>query len=124
MTDRWYVIDRSGIATLCDDKADAEEIANYCNEHFMCSAPHRAVRLVDAAEVEAAVAALTADRDHEKRRRQDAEEDAQAFRWLAGRSVCVPQLTRYDSPLWLTGDALRAAVWREIEAEAKAQRSS
>jgi hypothetical protein len=49
----WYVVDKDGESTLCVDKDDAELSARVANRAFPGYAPHRAVQLVDAAEVDA-----------------------------------------------------------------------
>lgn len=48
---RWYCVNRYGLATLCKDAADAHETARQCNISWPLGGPHRAVLLVDAAEL-------------------------------------------------------------------------
>ena len=50
---RWYMIDKDGMATLCTDMEDAEKEAKDANMAWPHTAPHRAVQLVEAADVEA-----------------------------------------------------------------------
>ena len=53
---RWYVLTNDGMATLCADEADAKELAADADVSYPRMAPHRAVRLVPASQVAAAVA--------------------------------------------------------------------
>ena len=52
-TPRWYMVDKMGMATLCASKADAEKEAADAQRFWPHMGPHRAVQLVDAADVEA-----------------------------------------------------------------------
>ena len=54
---RWYCVDNMGMATLCADKADAEDVASTCDIDFPRQSPHRAVQLVEVSELEAERAA-------------------------------------------------------------------
>ena len=54
---RWYFVTSDGAATLCDDEADARESAAEADIAFPRMAPHRAVQLVPADQLAAAVAA-------------------------------------------------------------------
>jgi hypothetical protein len=49
---KWYCVDKDGEATLCVDKHDAEVSARLGNRAFPGYAPHRAVQLVDAQEID------------------------------------------------------------------------
>ena len=49
---RWYCVDNMGMATLCADKADAEDVASTCDIDFPRQSPHRAVQLVEVSELE------------------------------------------------------------------------
>ena len=49
---RWYCVSRDGMATLCVDELDACYTAEQSDKNWQASSPHRAVRLVDAAEIE------------------------------------------------------------------------
>ena len=63
---RWYCVNREGMATLCADEADARENVADNDKIWPRHAPHRAVQLVDAAELatlRAEVQALRAFRD-------------------------------------------------------------
>jgi len=51
---RWYVVDKNGRANLAWDKETAEICAAEFNRTYPDIAPHRAVQLVDAAELESA----------------------------------------------------------------------
>lgn len=53
---RWYFVTNDGAATLCVDEADAREGAAEADIAYPRMAPHRAVRLVPASQVAAAVA--------------------------------------------------------------------
>jgi len=53
MVARWYMIDKDGMATLCTDREDAEQEAKDANMAWPHTAPHRAVQLVEVADVEA-----------------------------------------------------------------------
>ena len=46
-TPRWYCLNNMGMATLCADKADAEDVARTCDIDFPRQSPHRAVQLVE-----------------------------------------------------------------------------
>ena len=50
---RWYSINNIGMATLCADKADAENVARDCDMEWPRQGPHRAVQLVELSELEA-----------------------------------------------------------------------
>ena len=54
---RWYFVTNDGAATLCVDEADARESATEADIAFPRMAPHRAVQLVPADQLAAAVAA-------------------------------------------------------------------
>ena len=58
---RWYFVTNDGAATLCVDEADARESAAKADIAFPRMAPHRAVQLVPADQLEAA-----ADAEREK----------------------------------------------------------
>lgn len=49
---RWYCVNNMGMATLCADKSDAEDVASECDIAFPRQAPHRAVQLVEVSELE------------------------------------------------------------------------
>ena len=53
MVARWYTVDKDGMATLCTDMEDAEQEAKDANMAWPHTAPHRAVQLVEVADVEA-----------------------------------------------------------------------
>lgn len=50
-TPRWYSVNNMGMATLCADKADAEDVARTCDIDFPRQSPHRAVQLVEAPKI-------------------------------------------------------------------------
>ena len=52
-TPRWYMVDKMGMATLCASKADAEKEAADAQRFWPHMGPHRAVQLVEVADVEA-----------------------------------------------------------------------
>lgn len=54
---RWYFVTNDGAATLCVDEADARESAAEADIAFPRMAPHRAVQLVPADQLAAAVVA-------------------------------------------------------------------
>lgn len=54
---RWYFVANDGAATLCVDEADARESAAEADLMYPRMAPHRAVQLVPADQLAAAVAA-------------------------------------------------------------------
>ncbi|MFM2053918.1 MAG: hypothetical protein RL456_1955 [Pseudomonadota bacterium] len=58
-TPRWYVLDAGGRARLCADDVDATEAAAECDKAWPSAAPHRAVQLVEVAELDA----MKAERD-------------------------------------------------------------
>ncbi len=47
-TTRWYSVNNMGMATLCADKADAEDVARTCDMEWPRQGQHRAVQLVEA----------------------------------------------------------------------------
>ena len=48
MMGRWYMVTHDGVATLCEDRRDAEEEAKDADMAWPHSGPHRAVQLVEA----------------------------------------------------------------------------
>ena len=46
--ERWYMLNKDGMATLCADKADAEQEAIDAQAAWPGMGPHRAVQLVEA----------------------------------------------------------------------------
>ena len=44
---RWYCVNNMGMATLCADKEDAEDVARTCDMEWPRQGPHRAVQLVE-----------------------------------------------------------------------------
>ena len=50
---RWYSVNNMGMATLCADKADAEDVARTCDMEWPRQGPHRAVQLVEASTLDA-----------------------------------------------------------------------
>jgi hypothetical protein len=66
---RWYCVSNAGFAQLCVDKQNALDLAFGSDAMFSMSRPHRAVQLVDAAELEAAqkrIAELEAELEQAK----------------------------------------------------------
>ena len=61
-TPRWYMVNKMGMATLCTDKDGAEQEAIDAQMAWPHMGPHRAVRLVEAADVEALRAGYAAAR--------------------------------------------------------------
>jgi len=54
MTDsRWYVISRTGIATLCADEIDARKSAVEFDHDWPDAAPHSAVQMVTVDDIDA-----------------------------------------------------------------------
>ena len=49
---RWYSVNNMGMATLCADQADAEDVAKTCDIDFPRQAPHRAVQLVEVSALD------------------------------------------------------------------------
>ena len=49
---RWYSVNNIGMATLCADKADAENVASKCDIDFPRQGPNRAVQLVEASNLD------------------------------------------------------------------------
>lgn len=49
---RWYCVSTDGNAFMCEDKDHADRMSKVSDECFKRHAPHRAVQLVDAAELE------------------------------------------------------------------------
>lgn len=48
----WYCVNRIGMATACNDEKDALETAEEAEKDWPHMAPHRVMRLVDAAELD------------------------------------------------------------------------
>ena len=46
----WYMVNRDGMATLCTDRADAEQEAADAQRFWPHMGPHRAVQLIEAAD--------------------------------------------------------------------------
>ncbi len=61
---RWYVLSGDGMATLCADEDDAKEVAADADLSYPRMAPHRAVQLVPAEQLAAAVAANSSEHAH------------------------------------------------------------
>lgn len=57
-THRWYMLNKMGMATLCLSEKDAKKEARAMDMAWPHMGPHRAVQLVEAADVEAMRAAL------------------------------------------------------------------
>lgn len=51
-TPRWYCVNNMGMATLCADKADAEDVARTCDMEWPRQGQHRAVQLVEASTLD------------------------------------------------------------------------
>ena len=49
---RWYSVNNMGMATLCADQADAEDVARTCDMEWPRQGPHRAVQLVEASTLD------------------------------------------------------------------------
>ena len=49
---RWYCVNNMGMATLCADKADAEDVARTCDMEWPRQGPHRAVQLVEVSALD------------------------------------------------------------------------
>ena len=58
---RWYMVNRDGMATLCEDQADAEKEAVGAQIVWPRNGPHRAVQLVEASFEAADMATAAAD---------------------------------------------------------------
>ena len=54
MTEKWYCVNNYGLAQLCRDRQNALDLAFGSDAMYPSSAPHRAVQLVDAADLEQA----------------------------------------------------------------------
>ena len=50
-TPRWYCVNNMGMATLCADQADAEDVARTCDMEWPRQGPHRAAQLVEAPKI-------------------------------------------------------------------------
>lgn len=59
-TTRWYSVNNMGMATLCADKADAEDVARTCDMEWPRQGQHRAVQLVEASTLDTERAARIA----------------------------------------------------------------
>ena len=72
---RWYSVNNIGMATLCADKADAEDVARTCDIDFPRQSPHRAVQLVEASNL-----------DTERTARQEAQQRLADMQELAEKA--------------------------------------
>lgn len=59
-TTRWYSVNNMGMATLCADQADAEDVARTCDMEWPRQGQHRAVQLVEASTLDTERAARIA----------------------------------------------------------------
>lgn len=59
----WYFVNQIGMATVCADKADAEKCASEADQAWPRHAPHIAMQLVNAAQMDSLITALGACRD-------------------------------------------------------------
>lgn len=88
MVGRWYMVNKMGMATLCANKADAQQEAADAQRFWPHMGPHRAVQLVEAADVEAMRAGYDSARleiESARAARAPADsvlEDAARYRWL------------------------------------------
>ena len=102
---RWYCVNNMGMATLCADQADAEDVARTCDIDFPRQSPHRAVQLVE-------VSAL----DTERTARIEAQQRLADMQELAAKAGLAHMKA--------VQDAVSDAVAAEREACAKACESS
>ena len=91
--ERWYCVSRDGLATLCKDAADAHETAGQCDKSWPAGGPHRAVLLVDAAEIARLRHALAQSGKLAADRLQQINADrAQALLWKSLLRECQAHL--------------------------------
>ena len=90
---RWYCVSLDGLATLCKDAEDAHETAGQCDKSWPLGGPHRAVLLVDAAEIARLRHALAqGGKLAEDRLQQMTADRAQAMRWKSLLRECQAHL--------------------------------
>jgi len=92
---RWYMIDKDGVATLCEDREDAEKEAKNANMAWPHTAPHRAVQLVEVGT---------------------------SARGLIDAAQAV--IDRWDTPLWKDVEPTAAVIGRLRAAVASEQTSA
>ena len=79
---RWYCVSREGMAMLCKDREDAQANARHGDQAWPAGGPHRALLLVDAAELGQLRHALAQSGKLSEDRLQQMKADrAQALRW-------------------------------------------
>lgn len=97
---RWYCVNNMGMATLCADKADAEDVARTCDIDFPRQSPHRAVQLVEVQssrpDMADAYCGAREDLAEWKRRALEAEEKLRAE--SAASSRLVSELNAQNGP--------------------------
>ena len=100
---RWYFVTNDGAATLCVDEADARESAAEADLMYPRMAPHRAVQLVPADQLAAAV---------------DAEREKCAGIVNELRMECARRnMPESATMLWHAEDAIRAGAKEPSDAD-------
>ena len=100
---RWYFVANDGAATLCVDEADARESAADADIAFPRMAPHRAVQLVPADQLAAAV---------------DAEREKCAVNVNELRMECARRnMPESATMLWHADGVLRAGAKEKSDAD-------
>lgn len=82
---RWYMVNAAGMATLCADKQDAEQVAADAQAAWPHVGPHRAVQMVEVAAPPAPAAQVDA------LPRED-------FAWLVVQEACDTEPADEDDP--------------------------
>ena len=95
MAGRWYMVNKMGMATLCANKADAQQEAADAQRFWPHMGPHRAVQLVDVGA---------------------------SARGLIDAAQAV--IDRWDTPLWKDVEPTAAVIGRRRAAVASEQTSA
>lgn len=121
---RWYCVNNMGMATLCADQADAENVASDCDTEWPRQAPHRAMQLVEASALDTAQAAriaaqveneaLKAERASSglahRKAVQEAVREAEDAAKMATATACADVCTDMAQQLRGHGDAAGAEI--------------
>lgn len=104
---RWYMVNRDGMATLCTDREDAEKEAADAQRFWPHMGPHRAVQLIEAADVETLRSGYDAARLEIESLRARSVEPAGEYPALPGKQI--PSYSD-DALLMVRASELRAYV--------------
>ena len=132
---RWYMVTHDGVATLCEDRRDAEKEAKDADMAWPHSGPHRAVQLVEASTAGFTAADMATA---EARGFRDGAASAMAgepMAWMTFTEEGDPDMVFIDrleacqycedddppKPLYLTAPPTAQAGWRLVPVEPTAE---